>query len=202
MSSNSPYNSALEPIAGTSQAAMDTDNETTGIMGPPKITASAPIDENLNCFVENLIEKLNRIPDPVDRNAARGSLTKYITDRVNEVITPEELDSSSESESDSDSSGCVVHQITTLDDKLNKSFAQTIFDMMKGITVKKRWTVYESTVIYIGRLSKKRRRSGGKNPPGKRCTTERERATQTDKEHGKAAERNDMVKQWIDAYEI
>lgn len=113
MSSGHSKNSASTPIASTSRAMVSTDNENTGMMGPPKTSASAPTDGYLDAFVESVIKEVMCIPHAMERNEARAKLDKFISDRANETITSEGLESESDmsSSGDSDLSRRIMHNI-------------------------------------------------------------------------------------------
>lgn len=200
MASGYSKNSASTPTASTSSAMVSTDNENTLIMGPPKTTTSNM--DVINSFVEDLIKDLARIPDAVDRNSARGSLGKFISDTINDIITPEELESDSElsSETDSDSSWRPLHQPTTLDAKLNENLARNISDLMQRIGTDKMVNLMRRTNIFMDRLLKKYRKNMKKK--GKRPSQTMEKSLE--EERRPAAKKNvnfEKVKKWLEGCE-
>lgn len=200
MSNSYSKNSASTPIASTSSAMVSTDNENTIIMGPPKTTSSAM--DLVKVFVEDLIKDLARIPDAIDRNPVRTNLAKFISDRVTDVITSEELESDSDpsSDTDSDSSRRPLPQPTTLDAKLNENFTKNIIDLLQGIDLDKQFDVIKRTTCYMDRLLRKRRINTEKKRKRPSQTTEKI----LEEERGSAAKKNaivELVNKWLEACE-
>lgn len=68
-----------------------TDNEEkSAIQRADQKNRIVKIDANIEAFTNDIIDELILIPNSFDRYDARGKITKYISDRVNEIATPED----------------------------------------------------------------------------------------------------------------
>lgn len=201
MSSHSSENSAKTPTASTSKVALST--EDAGLMGLPNTTATAPTDEYVEDFIKCVIEEIMSNPVATDRYEIRAEIEKFVSDRVKETITSEDLESDSDlSSGESNLSQRIIYKATTMEEKLNKALVEKIGILLQGIALRKRREVMWLTQTHMERMRKRRKRTTAKDSLGKKREPAKKKTPED--ERGSGTKRNanfEAVNKWLESCE-